>query len=132
MNYLTEDSWLASLSCMCMCACVGVYVYDCGCFLCLFDGEKLYLRKNLFFMDFKRINLKILLGLVEVLSMGLTMNKCKTGVCTAFLLLILLSKSNIWKKYFVSQEYNYFLLSMQILSGNWKWAFRYYVIDYSL
>lgn len=38
---LTDDSWLASLSCMCMWACMGVYVYDCGCFLCLFGGDKL-------------------------------------------------------------------------------------------
>lgn len=33
---------------------------------------------------------------------------------------------------FVSQSYTYFLLSVQILSGNWNWLFRFYAVDNSL
>lgn len=49
-------------------------------------------------MDFKRINFKILLGSVEVPTMGLNMNRCKTGVCTVFFLLILLSKHQVFER----------------------------------
>lgn len=68
----------------------------------------------------------------EVLKMVHNMHKHKRGIPVELFLLILSLSCQILEWHILSLQTNYFLLSMQILSGKWNWDFRLYWLHFIL